>query len=60
MIFGVSASMTLSKVSGWTVVITPSSIVISFVVCVATGVFFGWYPAFKASKSDPIEALRYE
>jgi len=60
MIFGVSASLALSKVSGWTVVITPSSIVISFVVCVATGVFFGWYPAFKASKSDPIEALRYE
>jgi len=60
MILGVSASLVLSKVSGWTVVITPSSIVISFVVCVATGVFFGWYPAFKASKSDPIEALRYE
>jgi putative ABC transport system permease protein len=60
MIFGVSASLVLSKVSGWTVVIMPSSIVISFAVCVATGVFFGWYPAFKASKSDPIEALRYE
>lgn len=60
MIFGVSASLILAKVSGWTIVIMPSSIIISFVVCVVTGVFFGWYPAFKASKLDPIEALRYE
>ncbi|MDR0305069.1 MAG: ABC transporter permease [Chitinispirillales bacterium] len=60
MIFGVSASLILNKAFGWTVVIMPSSIIISFAVCVATGVFFGWYPAFQASKSDPIEALRYE
>ncbi|WP_454952608.1 ABC transporter permease, partial [Capnocytophaga granulosa] len=44
----------------WPVSITFYSIVLSFLVCTITGVFFGWYPARKASDLEPITALRYE
>jgi len=59
-VLGVTASYTLSSGLGWPVLITNFSIIISFMVCAVTGVFFGWYPARKASNLDPIEALRYE
>jgi putative ABC transport system permease protein len=48
---------TLMGISG---VITARSVVLAFVVCFAIGVFFGWYPARKASNLNPIDALRYE
>jgi putative ABC transport system permease protein len=59
-VLGISAAKLVTILLFWPTLITQSSILLSFMVCVVTGVFFGYYPAQKASRLDPIEALRYE
>ncbi len=59
-ILGVSAAIIVPASLNWPTVVSEFSIVISFLVCAITGIFFGYYPALKASRLDPIEALRYE
>ena len=59
-IFGILASFGVNMFAKWPIVIQPWSVLISFIVCSATGIFFGWYPAKKAAGMDPIEAIRYE
>lgn len=59
-LLGISAALIIPSILHWPTVISESSIVISFLVCAVTGIFFGYYPALKASGLDPIEALHYE
>ena len=57
---GAVASYLVSRIMQWSTVVTAESVLLSFGVAAATGVFFGLYPARKAAALDPIEALRFE
>ena len=57
---GAGCSYLVKILAAWPVYIQLWSVVLSFVVCTVTGIFFGWYPAKKAADLDPIEAIRYE
>ena len=59
-IFGVGSSLVVNILFRFPISIQAWSVALSFLVCTITGVFFGWYPARKASDLDPIEAIRYE
>lgn len=59
-IVGIGAAVGINVFAHWPIQIQPWSVLLSFAVCSATGIFFGWYPAKKAASLDPIEAIRYE
>lgn len=59
-ICGIGAAVGINVFAHWPIQIQPWSVLLSFAVCSATGIFFGWYPAKKAASLDPIEAIRYE
>lgn len=59
-LLGLAATVFIENILHWPTSVALYSIIISFAVCAVTGIFFGWYPARKASSLDPITALRYE
>lgn len=59
-LLGLALSYIASSALSWPYVVSVPAVGLSFLVCAATGIFFGWYPAKKAAALDPINALRYE
>jgi putative ABC transport system permease protein len=59
-VLGVGGSLALASAMGWPFVLTPFWIVVAFGISMAIGVIFGFYPARKAARMDPIDALRFE
>jgi ABC-type antimicrobial peptide transport system permease subunit len=57
---GIAAAEMLSRTSHWPIYVSSGSVAVAFLFSAAVGLFFGFYPALRASRLDPIEALRHE
>jgi len=57
---GIATAVGIAEFAGWRIVLSPESVVLAVAFAFAIGVFFGFYPARKAARLNPVEALRFE